>query len=162
MNNLLKSKREEAGLTQEQLSKKSNVSRQTISMIENNLIDNIESKTMYKLATALNYDVGDIFFKENVVLTQQKWIKEYILKDKIREIHSMTKRKVILMKKNEIKKVRLLKSIMTYGFVDGLNMWCGYRNLVRKNDKFHQLLRAGIVATITSIIFNILVILMKK
>ena len=62
MNNLLKSKREEAGLTQEQLSKKSNVSRQTISMIENNLIDNIESKTMYKLATALNYDVGDIFF----------------------------------------------------------------------------------------------------
>ena len=41
-------------------------------MIENNLIDNIESKTMYKLATALNYDVGDIFFKENVVLTQQK------------------------------------------------------------------------------------------
>ena len=74
----------------------------------------------------------------------------------------MTKRKVILMQKNETKKVRLLKSIMTYGFVDGLNMWCGYRNLVRKNDRFHQLLRAGIVATITSIIFNILVILMKK
>lgn len=71
MENLLKKKREELELTQEQLSKISNVSRQTISLIENNSIDNIESKTMLKLATALKCDVGDIFFKENVVLTQQ-------------------------------------------------------------------------------------------
>ena len=59
-------------MTQEELSKKSNVARQTISLIENHSLDKIESKTMLKLATALNCDVGDIFFKENVVFTQQK------------------------------------------------------------------------------------------
>lgn len=72
MNNLLKEKREELKLTQEQLAKLSNVSRQTISLLENNALENVESKTMLKLALALNCDVGDIFFKENVVLTQQK------------------------------------------------------------------------------------------
>lgn len=71
MNNLLKEKREELKLTQEQLAKLSNVSRQTISLLENNALENVESKTMLKLALALNCDVGDIFFKENVVLTQQ-------------------------------------------------------------------------------------------
>ncbi len=72
MNNLLRQKREEKNMTQEQLAKVSNVSRQTISQIENNALSNIESKTLLKLAYALNCDVGDIFFKENVVFTQQK------------------------------------------------------------------------------------------
>ena len=71
MKNLLKDKREEKGMSQNYLAEKSGVSRQTISLIENNAIDNIESKTMLKLATALRCDVGDIFFRENVVLTQQ-------------------------------------------------------------------------------------------
>ncbi len=71
MNNSLKQKREELGLTQEELSKLSNVSRPTISMIENNGLKNIESLTMIKLATALQCDIGDIFSKENVVFTQQ-------------------------------------------------------------------------------------------
>ena len=64
-------RREELGFTQDELSKKSNVSRQTISLIENNNLENIESKTMFKLAVALECDIGDIFFKENVVFTQQ-------------------------------------------------------------------------------------------
>lgn len=72
MNNKLKELRLKEGLSQEELAKKSGVSRPTISMIETNSLDNIESKTMLKLATALNCDIGDIFFKENVVLTQQK------------------------------------------------------------------------------------------
>jgi DNA-binding XRE family transcriptional regulator len=72
MNNKLKELRLKQGLSQEELSIKSGVSRPTISMIETNSLDNIESKTMLKLATALNCDIGDIFFKENVVLTQQK------------------------------------------------------------------------------------------
>lgn len=76
MNNSVRKRREELGLTQEELSIKSNVSRPTISMIETNSLDNIESKTMLKLAIALNCDIGDIFFKENVVLTQQKEIEE--------------------------------------------------------------------------------------
>lgn len=72
MENLVRKKREEMKMTQEELANKSNVSRTTISQIENNLLNNIESKTMFKLATALNCDIGDIFFKENVVFTQQK------------------------------------------------------------------------------------------
>ena len=71
MNNSVKKKREELKLTQEELALKSGVSRPTISLIENNLLSNIESKTMLKLATALNCDIGDIFFKENVVFTQR-------------------------------------------------------------------------------------------
>lgn len=71
MNNSVKKKREELKMTQEELALKSGVSRTTISMIENNSLNNIESKTMLKLATALNCDIGDIFFKENVVFTQQ-------------------------------------------------------------------------------------------
>lgn len=72
MENLVRKKREEMNMTQEELANKSNVSRTTISQIENNLLNNIESKTMFKLATALNCDIGDIFFKENVVFAQQK------------------------------------------------------------------------------------------
>ena len=72
MENLVRKKREEMNMTQEELANKSNVSRTTISQIENNLLNNIESKTMFKLATALSCDIGDIFFKENVVFTQQK------------------------------------------------------------------------------------------
>lgn len=72
MKNKLKEYREKLGLTQEKLSEKSRVSRQTISSIENGILTNIESKTMFKLANALNCDIGDIFFKENVVFTQQK------------------------------------------------------------------------------------------
>ena len=71
MNNHLRKKREELNLTQEELARKSKVSRQTISAIENNQLENIESKTMLKLAIALSCDVGDIFFRENVVFTQQ-------------------------------------------------------------------------------------------
>ena len=62
MNNKLKELRLKQGLSQEELSIKSGVSRPTISMIETNSLDNIESKTMLKLATALNCDIGDIFF----------------------------------------------------------------------------------------------------
>lgn len=72
MNNSLRQHREELGLTQEELAIKANVSRPTISMIETNSLDNIESKTMLKLAIALNCDIGDIFFKDVVVLTQQE------------------------------------------------------------------------------------------
>lgn len=76
MNNSVRKRREELGLTQEELSIKANVSRPTISMIETNSLDNIESKTMLKLAIALNCDIGDIFFKDVVVLTQQIEDKE--------------------------------------------------------------------------------------
>ena len=72
MNNKLRELRLEKGLSQEKLAEISGVSRPTISMIETNTLDNIESKTMLRLAIALNCDIGDIFFKEKVVLTQQE------------------------------------------------------------------------------------------
>lgn len=71
MKNSVREKRESLRITQEKLSELSGVSRQTISLIENGQLNNIESKTMLKLAMALKCDVGDIFFKENVVFTQQ-------------------------------------------------------------------------------------------
>lgn len=72
MKNTVKEKREELNLSQTELAIKSKVSRQTISLIENHNLENIESKTMIKIAMALNCDVGDIFFRENVVFAQQK------------------------------------------------------------------------------------------
>lgn len=72
MENKLRQKREELGITQEELAELSHVSRQTISAIENGSVDYIKSTTMYKIAVALNCDIGDIFFKENVVFTQQE------------------------------------------------------------------------------------------
>lgn len=80
MTNTVKKRREELKLSQTELAIKSNVSRQTISLIENNNLENIESKTMIKIAIALNCDVGDIFFKENVLFTQQNK-PEYVEKE---------------------------------------------------------------------------------
>lgn len=71
MRNLVRKRRKELDMTQEKLSEISNVSRATISLIENNALKSIESTTMFKLAIALNCDIGDIFFEENVVFTKQ-------------------------------------------------------------------------------------------
>ena len=71
MKNKLKEIRESKKMSQEQLSSLSGVSRATISLIENNSLANIESNTMLKLAIALDCDIGDIFFKENVVFSHQ-------------------------------------------------------------------------------------------
>lgn len=71
MSNSLKKMRQEIGITQAELSRISGVSRTTISLIETGALKNIESKTMLKLAIALGRDVGDIFFKTNVVFKQQ-------------------------------------------------------------------------------------------
>lgn len=63
MENILKQIREEQGLSQEGLSKKSGVSRTTISGLENGSIDVITNITLEKLANALGKKVPDIFFK---------------------------------------------------------------------------------------------------
>lgn len=72
MKNNLKVKREEKKMTQQELSKISNVSRPTISQIENGSLKNIKSSTMIKLATALDCDISDIFYMETAVFTKQK------------------------------------------------------------------------------------------
>ena len=62
----LKEIREEQGITQEELEKKSGVSRQTISAIENN--DNYQAKTgtLIALARALSTTVDNLFFEKAV------------------------------------------------------------------------------------------------
>lgn len=61
MKNKLRYVREEIGMTQE-LSKKSGISRTTISALENNEKKAASSKTLLALASALNTSVTCIFF----------------------------------------------------------------------------------------------------
>ena len=62
----LKEIRESKGITQEELEKRSGVSRQTISAIENN--DNYQAKTgtLIALARALSTTVDNLFFEKAV------------------------------------------------------------------------------------------------
>lgn len=59
--NKLKQLREEAGLSQEELSLKSGVSRVTISMLETGSQTNTTANTLIKLANALDKKVADFF-----------------------------------------------------------------------------------------------------
>ena len=58
--------REAMKMTQEELADKSGVSRGTISALENGSMRNTTSKTLLKLAHALNTSVDRIFFTETV------------------------------------------------------------------------------------------------
>lgn len=62
MTNRLKFIREEQGLSQEELSRKSTVSRTIISELENFKTDVVTNVTLEKIAKALNKKVVDIFF----------------------------------------------------------------------------------------------------
>lgn len=62
MKNRLKEIREKQGLSQEELSRKSNVSRTIISELENGKTDVITNVTLEKIAKALNKKVVDVFF----------------------------------------------------------------------------------------------------
>lgn len=64
MKNRLKDEREEQGMTQEELSKKSTVSRTIISELENQKTDVITNATLEKISKALNKKITDIFFIE--------------------------------------------------------------------------------------------------
>lgn len=62
MQNRVKEFREKKGMTQEELSKESGVSRNTISAIETDANTNITYKIMEKIANALDEKVPTIFF----------------------------------------------------------------------------------------------------
>lgn len=57
--------RELRKMTQEELAEKSGVSRTTISQLENGEMKNTTSKTLLKLARALETSVENIFFTES-------------------------------------------------------------------------------------------------
>lgn len=58
----IKEIREELGVSQENLAKKSGVSRTIISGLESGTIKETSTKTLSKIADALNKKVSDIFF----------------------------------------------------------------------------------------------------
>lgn len=62
MKNRVKEFREQLGMTQEELSEKSGVSRTTISGFENGTIEITTNTTMDKISTALNKKAKTVFF----------------------------------------------------------------------------------------------------
>lgn len=58
--------RERKGLSQESLSKKSGVSRAIISGLESGAVKETSTRTLAKVAKALDVRVSDIFFDDNV------------------------------------------------------------------------------------------------
>jgi putative transcriptional regulator len=64
MKNKVKEIREELGISQEELSEKSRVSRTTISGLENETIDVITNITLEKIAGALGRKVPEVFFQD--------------------------------------------------------------------------------------------------
>lgn len=64
MKNRLKEMRELVGVSQEELAKKSGISRTTISEIETNKKMVVTNITLERLANALNLKITDIFFRD--------------------------------------------------------------------------------------------------
>lgn len=61
MNNKIKHFRENAGLSQEELAKRANVSRATLSGLESGRVDVTTTATLEKIASALSKNVSDFF-----------------------------------------------------------------------------------------------------
>ena len=62
MKNKVREYRLKEGMSQEELAKKSGVSRTTISDLENEKVDVVTNITLQKIANALNRKVSTIFF----------------------------------------------------------------------------------------------------
>lgn len=58
--------REKKGFTQDELASRSGVGRVTISLIETGATKNVSSKTLLKLAKALDVKIDDLFFEASV------------------------------------------------------------------------------------------------
>lgn len=66
MGNKIKEYREKLGVTQEQLSEDSGVSRSIISGLESGTIKNTTVSTLTSIASALHSSITDIFFADDV------------------------------------------------------------------------------------------------
>lgn len=62
----IKERREFLKMTQEELAEKSEVSRATISSLENNSERNTSTKILKRIASALETTVGELFFADDV------------------------------------------------------------------------------------------------
>lgn len=66
MGTKVKERREELGMTQEELAEKSGISRATISTLENGIDKNTTTKTLLAIADALGTTVDKLFFAPSV------------------------------------------------------------------------------------------------
>lgn len=66
MGHKIKEIRKQRGITQEELAKRSGVSRTTISLLEKNNCAITTTKTLYRIAKALNVSISQIFFEDFV------------------------------------------------------------------------------------------------
>jgi transcriptional regulator with XRE-family HTH domain len=62
----IKERREFLKMSQEELAEKSEVSRATISSLENNSERNTSTKILKRIASALQTTVGELFFADDV------------------------------------------------------------------------------------------------
>lgn len=62
----IKERREELQMTQEELTKKSGISRQTISALENAYQKNCSTRVLLALAKALDTTISELFFEDDV------------------------------------------------------------------------------------------------
>lgn len=63
---MIQKKREEVGLTQEALAQKAGISRALLSLLETNKTTVTTTKTLQKIAKALDCSVNEIFFEDDV------------------------------------------------------------------------------------------------
>lgn len=66
MGSKIKERREFLKMSQEELAEKSEVSRATISSLENNSERNTSTKILKRIASALETTVGELFFADDV------------------------------------------------------------------------------------------------
>jgi putative transcriptional regulator len=67
----IKEARESKGMTQQELAEKANISRTTVAMLEANLSTNTTTKTLAKIASALETTVENLFFADVVQSAEQ-------------------------------------------------------------------------------------------
>jgi transcriptional regulator with XRE-family HTH domain len=68
----IKEEREKKRMTQQELAEKANISRTTVAMLEANLSTNTTTKTLAKIASALDTTVENLFFADVVQSAEQR------------------------------------------------------------------------------------------
>lgn len=78
---LIKERRKEAGISQEELSRKSGVARTIISGLESGTIKTTTTKTLAKIAKVLGLEVGDILNESEEKMDEHIWLVSWLDKD---------------------------------------------------------------------------------
>ena len=68
----IRARREQLRMTQEELARKSGISRSTVSALENGTAHSTVVSTLQKIAYALDTTVADLFFEQSVNNFEQK------------------------------------------------------------------------------------------